>query len=84
METLKSNYLRMIKVINISVKFANEALTMLEEMKVKMDKITFELKLTNNSLERTQIVLLEVEGKLHVAKHFKDQEDEARAKEIMQ
>lgn len=81
MEEMKLAYLHMIKDRDVVTKFANEPLSTSREMKEKVDEHTFELKSTKNSLENTQIILLEAEEQLASVTKFKEQENEERVKE---
>ncbi|KAH9327842.1 hypothetical protein KI387_043776 [Taxus chinensis] len=53
-------------------------------MKAKVDKLTFELKSTKNSLENSQMALWKAEDQIDAVVYFKKQENEARAKETKQ
>lgn len=80
---MKSDYLQFF-LDRGHTKFVEETLVALKGKGKELDELPFEIKSTKDSLEITQMALLEAENQPGVAKQFREQENEGRPNEIKQ
>lgn len=84
LETLKIEYLHLIRDQDYAFEFAKKIISAFQGKERKVDELTLELESIKDMLKDTQMALKEEKDQLVDFKHLSKQENEQRAEEIKQ